>query len=156
MCHDLPMHIVRVREETDTERVYRRITPSLIEETTSIIQVLEVSLVFLTTEKIQVTNLEVRPEVTGGVSIAALSMFGPRLVIGDPIQHVVVAQVGGVCGQESASLGPEGGDRLRSIVEADGETIGLVVILHVAEHIVVDIAEELDVGLDAPVVAIFL
>lgn len=54
---------------------------------------------------------------------------------------------------EPLRLGPQGWDRLGRIVEVDGEAVGLVVVLHVAEDIIIDVAEEVDVGLDAPVVA---
>ena len=58
-----------------------------------------------------------------------------------------------VCGDEFLRLGPQGGYALRRIVKVDGEAVGLVVVLHPAENVVIDFAEEVDFGLDSPVVA---
>jgi hypothetical protein len=60
-------------------------------------------------------------------------------------------QILGVRGNELHRLGPEGGDGGRRIVEVDGEAVGLVVVCHVAEDVVVDVAEEMHLGLHAPV-----
>lgn len=56
-------------------------------------------------------------------------------------------------GQEFQRLGPQGGDTLWGVVEVDGEAVGFVAIGHVAEHVVIDVAEEVDFGLHTPVVA---
>ena len=42
---------------------------------------------------------------------------------------------------------------MRGVVEVDGEAVGFVVVGHVAEDVVVDVAEEMDFGFDAPVVS---
>lgn len=153
---NLPVHVCGVGEQTDTQRVNRRVAPALVEEATGTIQVLEVGLVLVTTEEVQVTNLKVGPEVAGGVAISALGMLGTGLVVRNPLPHVVLTQIRRVRCQELASLGPEGLDGLRGIVQIDGETVGLVVVLHIAEDVIVDVAEELDLGLDAPVIAVLL
>ena len=54
---------------------------------------------------------------------------------------------------EFQSLRPQSRNRLGRIVEVDGKTVGLVVIFHIAENVVVDVAEEMDLGLHPPVVA---
>lgn len=41
---------------------------------------------------------------------------------------------------------------MRTVVEVDCEAICLVVVLHEAKDVVVDIAEEVDIGLYTPVV----
>lgn len=51
------------------------------------------------------------------------------------------------------SVWPKGFDRFGGVVEVDDPAIGLVVILHVAEYVVVDVAEEVDLGFYAPVPA---
>lgn len=56
-------------------------------------------------------------------------------------------------GEELDSLWPQTRESLGIIVEIDGETICFVVVVHVTEDIIVDLAEEVDVGLDAPVVS---
>lgn len=59
-------------------------------------------------------------------------------------------------GKESLSLGPEIRDTGGRIEEINGKTVGKVVVLHVPEHVVVDIAEKLDLGLNTPIVAVLL
>lgn len=59
----------------------------------------------------------------------------------------------GMCFEELEGFGPEGGDALGRVVQVDGEAVSLVVVVHVAEDVVVDVAEEVHIGLDAPVVA---
>jgi len=153
---DVPVHVVGIREEANAERVDWRITPALVEEATSTIQVLEVGLILLATEEVQIADLKVGPEVAGGVPVGALSMLGARLIICDPLPHVVLTQVRRIRSQELAGLGPEGLDGLRGVVQVDGEAVCLVSVLHVAEYVVVDIAEELNVGLDAPIVTVLV
>lgn len=55
-------------------------------------------------------------------------------------------------GKELGRLGPERRDGVGGVVEIDREAVRLVVVLHVSEHVVVDIAEEVHFRLDAPVV----
>ena len=59
----------------------------------------------------------------------------------------------GMCGDEFFRLRPQGGNALWRVVEVDGEAVGLVVVLHPAENVIVDFTEEVDFGLDTPVVA---
>ena len=54
--------------------------------------------------------------------------------------------------EEFERLEPEGGYALGGVVEVDVEAVGLVVVGHVAENVIVDVAEELDLGLHTPVV----
>lgn len=54
--------------------------------------------------------------------------------------------------EKLARLGPERRDTLRTVVDVDIKAVCFVVILHPSEDIIVDIAEKVDVGLDAPVV----
>jgi len=54
---------------------------------------------------------------------------------------------------EPLRLGPQRWYGLGCIVKVDGKAVGFVAVLHIAENVVVDVAEEVDVGLDAPVVA---
>ena len=41
---------------------------------------------------------------------------------------------------------------MRGVVQVDGEAVCFVAVGHVAEHVVVDVAEEVDLGLHAPVI----
>lgn len=148
------MHVVRICKETNTKRMNRRIAPALVEETTSPVQVLEIGLILLAAEEVHVANLKVRPEVACRVSIGRLGVLRADPVIRNPFQHVVLVQVRRIRGHELLGLGPKRLDGLRSVVEIDGEAVGLVVVLHVPEHVVINVAEELDLGLNAPVVPI--
>lgn len=55
-------------------------------------------------------------------------------------------------GEKLGRLRPESGNRGGGIVEVDREAVRLVVVLHEAEDVVVDVAKEVHLGLDAPVV----
>lgn len=117
---------------------------------------IEVSRVLLTAEEVHITNLEVRPEMARRVAVGIPGMFRSKLVIRQPIHHVVVRHVGRVGRKELLRLGPQIRDTLRGIEEVDGEAIGDVVVGNVVEDIVIDVTEELDLGLNAPVVAVLL
>jgi len=54
--------------------------------------------------------------------------------------------------EEFERLEPEGGDALGGVVDVDVEAVGLVMVGHVAENVIVDVAEEFDLGLHTPVV----
>lgn len=115
---------------------------------------LKVSFVSLATEKVQVTDLEVRPEVTGGVAIRISGVIGTELIIRQPSHHVVLGHIRWVRRDELFGFGPQIGNALRRIKQVDGKPVRDVVVLHIPEDIVVDITEELDLGLHTPVVAI--
>lgn len=134
----------------------RRIAPTLVEETAGPVQVLEVGLIFLAAEEVHVTDLKVGPEVACRVPVRTLGVLRTDLVIRDPFQHVALAQVRRVRGHELLGLRPKGLDGLRSVVEVDGKAVRFVVVLHIPKHVVIDVAEELDLGLNAPVVPITL
>lgn len=55
--------------------------------------------------------------------------------------------------KELLRLGPKRRDTLGSVKQIDRKTVCLVVVLHVAKHVVVDVTEELNLGFNAPVVA---
>ena len=57
-------------------------------------------------------------------------------------------------GEEFDRFRPQGGHGVWGIEEVDVEPVGLVVVVHVVEHIVVDVAEEFDFGFHAPVVPV--
>ena len=133
--------------------MHRRITPSFVKEPTGTIQVLEVGFILFTPEEIQVTDFKVGPEVAGGVTIGIPGVIRSELVVRQPFHHVILGNVGRVCGNELLSFGPEIRDTLRCIEQVDSKAVSDVVVLHVPENIVVDIAEKLNLGLHAPVVA---
>lgn len=49
---------------------------------------------------------------------------------------------------------PQARDRILVLVQRDDKPIGAVVVLHDLERVVRDVAQELDVGFDAPVVLV--
>lgn len=130
-----------------------RIAPSLVEEASRTVEVLEIVLVRLAPPELHVSNLKVAPEVAGGEALGLSVVLRPPDVIDNPLDSAVLVQIARVVGQEFGRLGPQGGQSVRIVVEVQGEAVRLVVVLHVAEDVVVDIAEEMDLGLDAPVVA---
>lgn len=147
-----PMYLARVLEETERDTMHRRITPPLVEETSSTVQVIKVVFIRLTPPEFHVGNFEIAPEMTRRITVGLLVMLGPAKAVGEPIQGVVLMEVFGVLGQELDRLGPQGRDGLGRIVEGDGEAVRFIVVLHVTEHVVVDVAEEADVRFDAPVI----
>lgn len=54
--------------------------------------------------------------------------------------------------QKFHCLGPEGLDAFWGVIQVYGEAVCFVVVFHVAENIVVYVAEKVDFGLHAPVV----
>jgi len=92
--------------------------------------------------------------MTRAVAVSGGGVRGTVRVVGDPAEGVVGMQVlFGYAGrgEEAFCFGPERGDGERGVVQVYREAVGFVAVGHVAEHVVVDIAEEVHVGLDAPV-----
>jgi len=150
-----PMNLLLVLEQPQRNTMHRRITPPLIEEPASPIQMLKVFRVRLRPPKRQAANLKVRPEVTRAESVCGDVVRWTVCRVGDPVHCVVRVEVCSgvvVSGEEALCFGPQRGDGERCVVEVDGEAVGFVAVLHVSEDVVVDVAEEVDVGLDAPVV----
>lgn len=53
---------------------------------------------------------------------------------------------------EAEGFGPEGRDRFRFVIEIDGEAVSFVVVRHISENIIVDIAKKMYFRLDSPVI----
>lgn len=134
----------------------RSVTPSFVEEATSVIEIVKVSRVFVPPEEVHVANLEVGPEMAGRVSVGIAGVFGSELVISQPCHHIIIGEVGRIRGEELLRCWPKFRDTLGCVEKVDRETVGLVAVLHEPEDIVVNVAEELDLGLNAPVVAVLL
>lgn len=75
-------------------------------------------------------------------------------VVAEEAQRVVLGDVLGVVLDELLGALPERGDRVNVLVQAQHERVLLLVLGHEAEGVVVHVAEELDAGLDAPVVLV--
>lgn len=133
--------------------MHRSISPSLVKESPGAIQMLEIFLVYLAPPKFHVSNLEIAPEMTCRVAVRLNIMLRPPNAIFQPLARIVFILIFRVRGQELERLGPEGGNALRRIVQVDGESVRFIVVGHVAEHVIINVAEEVDVGLHAPVIA---
>lgn len=79
-------------------------------------------------------------------------VVGASLVVYQPGHSIILIQVLWMSGQEFDGLGPERRYGFWRIKKVDVEPIGLVVILHVSEDIVIHITEELNLGFHPPVV----
>lgn len=90
--------------------------------------------------------------MAGAVAIGLFVVFWSTILVGEPFHGIIRMLMVTVVSQELDSLGPEGCDGLGRVVEVDGKAVCLVAVLHEAENIVVDIAEEVDLWLDTPVV----
>ncbi len=152
------MYPTRILKQPQRYRMHRRIPPSLIKEPPSAIQMVEIVLIHLTPPKVHIRDLEIAPEMTRRVSVRFLVVSRPPLFVLEPRSGVdgAVFDVIRVGLDELEGFGPEGGDGLGGVVEVDGEAVGFVVVLHVAEDVVVDVAKEMDFGFDSPVVAYVL
>jgi hypothetical protein len=102
----------------------------------------EVILVFLTAPEVHVCDLEVRPEMAGRVAICLVKVIRSAFRICQPFYGVVLVKILWMSGDKFHGFGPEGWEGIWAVVDVDDETVGLVVVFHVAEDIIVDVAEE--------------
>lgn len=147
------MNPTGILEQAQRDRMHRRIPPPLIKEPARPIQMLEIILIRPAAPKLHIRDLKVAPKMAGRVPIGLLMMLRPLLSIPQPAQGAIVAHILRVLGHKLQRLGPQGRDGFRRVVQVDGEAVRLVVVGHVAEDVVVDVAEEVHFGLHAPVVA---
>ena len=153
MQEALPMDLAFVLEQPQRNTVHRRISPSLVEETTRSIQVLEVLFILLGTPKLHVRNLEIAPKMTRAIPVGFYIVFRPPLTINDPLSRIILVQIFWVCCHELSGLWPQGWHGLRRIVQVNRKAVGLVMVVHPAENIVVNVAEEVYLWLHTPIVA---
>lgn len=146
------MDFCRVGKETKSNTVHRCITPALIEEASSTVQVVEVRLILWRTPEAHVCDLEIAPEMACRVAVSLAIVIRSSLLICQPLESIWLGLLVLVLGQELDCLRPETRDRFWAVVQVDGESISLVIIAHEAEDIIVDIAEEVNVWLHTPVV----
>lgn len=146
------MDLVLILEKSQPYRVHRRITPTLVEEPPSAVKVLEIFLVWFASPEAQVTNLEVGPEMARRVAIGLDVVVPANRVVLQPFYGTIRMNVLWMICDKLLRRWPKSRNTLRAVVKVHGEAIGLVVILHVAEDIIVDIAEEVYIWLHAPIV----
>lgn len=146
------MNALRIGEQTKTNAVHWCVAPALVEETARSVEMLEVCLVLLRTPEVHIRDLEIAPEMTGRITVSLVIVHRPSLLVSQPVKRVRLRERMFVVGQEIEGFRPETCNRLWTVVQSDREAVGFVVIAHVAEDIVVNIAEEMHVRLHTPVV----
>lgn len=145
------MNLALVFKQSKSNAVDRGIAPALVEETTSSIKMVEVVLVRLAAKEVHVRDLEITPEMTCRVALRSFVMCWSALIVCEPLNSAVLVQVIRMVGKKLDGFGPQGRQGLGFVVESNSEAIGLVVVLHVAEDIVIDVAKEVDFRFNAPV-----
>lgn len=136
------MYLIAVLKQAQSNTMDWCVAPALVKEATRAVQVVKVVLIHFATPEIHISDLKVAPEMTGRVAVSFLVVQWPVGRVNEPLDCVVGVQVLGVFGDELKRLWPERLDRFGRVVDIDDEAVGLVVIFHVAEHVVVNVAEE--------------
>ena len=114
---------------------------------------LEIVFIGFRSPELHICDFEITPEMARAVSIRFHIVFRPPFTIHHPLLRIILMHIFRMRGNEFLRLRPQRGNALRRIIEVDSEAVGLIVVLHPAENVVVDVAEEVHFGLDAPVVA---
>jgi hypothetical protein len=128
--------------------VDRSVTPSFVEETTGLVEVFEVVSVGLRPQEAKTADFKVAPEMA--------KVIGVSFIVREEAHVVALGDVLRELGHKLSDGLPESWDGFLVLVEGEGEAVFLLVVLHVEERIVVDIAEELDIRLNTPVVFVIL
>lgn len=102
----LPMDLTRVLEQPQRYTVDWRITPSLIEESSSSVKMVEVILVSLTPPETHICDFKVGPEVARRVTIGLVVMFWPPHAVRNPPLRIIFVEVFWVLGHEFDGFGP--------------------------------------------------
>lgn len=138
------VNLALVQHETSRNGMDRSITPSLVEETAITVKRVEEVSVGFAAKPVQVANLKVGPEMAVVVILAA--------VVAQEAHGVVCSNVLGVVLHELLGAVPESLDGLGVLIQAKNKAVLLATLVHDAERIVVDIAIQLNGGLNTPVV----
>jgi len=152
MAANLPVNLTLVLEETHGNAVHGRIAPPLVEETSCAVKMIKVLCILFAAPEAQIGDFKVGPKMAGRVPMSNLVMTRFFFLVFQKRTSIVFCFVFGVVSKEFEGLRPQRSDRLRAVKKGDGEAVGLVVILHPTEHVIVNVAEEMNFGLDTPVV----
>lgn len=87
------MNLARVFEQTQCYTMYRRITPSLVEEPACSVQMIEVILVCLTSPEAQICDFEIGPEMTCRIPVCLHVMLWSSCAISQPLHRMVLVQI---------------------------------------------------------------
>ena len=137
-----------VKHDSHCDRVHGSITPSFVEEPTTLIKPIKVVHVLFRSPPSQITNFKVTPHMTQ-VPTRFEQFLG---FVCHEVQTVVLSEIVGVFGNELFGLIPQSGDCIVVFVKRHCEAVSFVVHLHEYEWIIVKIAVELDTRFDTPVV----
>lgn len=83
------MDVRIILKQSQRNTMNRRIPPPLIKETAGLVQMLKILLVFLRAPEIEISNLEIRPEMARAVPICGVGVVGPQVAICEPHERVV-------------------------------------------------------------------
>ena len=84
------MDLARILKEPNSDAVYRCISPSLIEEPSCPIKVVEVIFVCLASPEVHICDFEVAPKMASRVPIRRLVMLWPSGAIRQPLHGVII------------------------------------------------------------------
>jgi hypothetical protein len=148
------------QEKTGSDGMHRCITPTFVEESTILIEGLKIVEICLRTEPVQVTNFKIGPLSKKSI-IKLLSNPGETYhmamvirvssIVTEEAHRVTLGDVFRVCFHELFGAIPQRRNRLDVFVQAQHETVLLLVFGHELENVIVDIAEKLNAWLDTPV-----
>lgn len=137
------MYLLLFKQETGCDGVHRSIAPSLVEESSILIEGFEKVRVWLGSQPVQVANLKIRPEMAVIVCLSSIIREETHRVVGRDVLWMVLHELLGAI--------PESGNGLDVFVEGEDEGVLLLVVGHVLESVVLDITEQLDGWLHAPI-----
>ena len=137
------MHFTPVKQQASRDGMDWRVTPPLVEEATITIERIEIVNICIRAQPVEVPNLKVGPEVAMIIRVA--------VVIAQEFHGVVGRNMLRVFLHELLDAIPERRNGLDVLVQTQNEPVLLLVLLHVPERVEVDVAEDLDAGLNAPV-----
>jgi hypothetical protein len=148
------------QEKTGGDGMYRCITPTFVEESTILIEGLKIVEICLRTEPVEVTNFKIGPLSKKSI-IKLLSnarktyhmavVIRVSSIVTEEAHRVTLGDVFRVCFHELFGAIPQRRNRLDVFVQAQHETVLLLVFGHELENVIVDIAEKLNAWLDTPV-----
>lgn len=147
------MKLVCIFEHSKSNAVNRRVAPSLIKEASSTIEMVEIVLVRLASPKFHIGNLKVAPKVACRVSLSLAVVVRTVDIIGKPLHSTVLVEVVRMLCQEFDCFWPQGWKSLGVVVQVDSESVGFIIVVHVTEDIILNVAKEVHLGFNTPVVA---
>lgn len=84
------MDSILVFEQPECNTVDGRISPTLIEEPASSVEMVEIVLICLTPPEVHVANFKVTPEMARGVAISLVPVVRPSRLVRQPVNGIVL------------------------------------------------------------------